>query len=93
MANLMLIRFPQLRQLMQAGYSMWPGWMFVRVRPTAVSLRCMQKCCLILPTCKIAWFLVTLLTPVRAEFVTQLDTSQQLTLHLYATWFFFRRRG
>jgi nitroimidazol reductase NimA-like FMN-containing flavoprotein (pyridoxamine 5'-phosphate oxidase superfamily) len=37
-ADLMLFRFPQLRQLMQAGHTMWPGAVFVRVRPTVVSL-------------------------------------------------------
>lgn len=37
-ADLMLFRFPQLRQLLQAGHSMWPGSVFVRVTPTVVSL-------------------------------------------------------
>jgi len=37
-ADLMLFRFPQLRQLMQAGHSMWPGAVFVRITPSVFSL-------------------------------------------------------
>lgn len=34
----MLFRFPQLRQLVQAGHRMWPGSVFLRITPTVVSL-------------------------------------------------------
>jgi nitroimidazol reductase NimA-like FMN-containing flavoprotein (pyridoxamine 5'-phosphate oxidase superfamily) len=38
-ADLMLFRFPQLRQLMQAGGSAnWPGAVFVRITPTIISV-------------------------------------------------------
>lgn len=37
-ADLMLFRFPQLRQLMHAGAGMWPGAVFVRIVPSLVSL-------------------------------------------------------
>lgn len=37
-ADLMLFRFPQLRQLMQAGHRMWPGAVFVRITPSVFSL-------------------------------------------------------
>lgn len=37
-ADLMLFRFPQLRQLMPAGGVTWPGAVFVRITPTIISV-------------------------------------------------------
>lgn len=37
-ADLMLFRFPQVRQLLQAGAAMWPGGVFVRITPSVISL-------------------------------------------------------
>ena len=38
-ADLMLFRFPQLRQLLQAGGSAnWPGSVFVRITPSVISV-------------------------------------------------------
>lgn len=38
-ADLMLFRFPQLRQLLQAGGSAnWPGAVFVRITPSVISV-------------------------------------------------------
>lgn len=37
-ADLMLFRFPQLRQLMPSGSTSWPGAVFVRILPSIISV-------------------------------------------------------
>jgi nitroimidazol reductase NimA-like FMN-containing flavoprotein (pyridoxamine 5'-phosphate oxidase superfamily) len=37
-ADLMLFRFPQLRQFVQAGAITWPGAVFVRITPSVISV-------------------------------------------------------
>lgn len=37
-ADLMLHRFPQLRQITETTRGMWPGWVFLRITPSIISL-------------------------------------------------------
>lgn len=34
----MLQRFPQLRQITETTRTMWPGWVFLRITPSIISL-------------------------------------------------------